>query len=705
MPEPGHKPKSRRLTADGARAREVLAGKWGYLLSGVVTVPVDPKTLERELREQVVILCKLLGGARFDAGPAERVGERLVELGCGGEASLRCTADVLGKGLLALPEFQPVDRFAKRAVLVLGALASGFVAANQRSVFEQQESVQLSLLKAIRDAKWNLQESEARFEEVATASASGIVLVGLDERVVRANSAFAEILGRSAAEVNETPWCDLVHPDSVQAFRDSMATLLTGEQERIRQPLRLLRKDGDVVRISLTASLLRTPDGEPSLFIGVFEDGTELMLLQAELSRQALHDVLTGLPNRQFFTTRLERAARRADPALGITVFLLELDAFGMVASGLGGRVGERLLTHAAQRLKVVLADEQAVIARFDGAEFAILLENSATTPEIGTIVTRINNELAEPTYLDGNGLAVSASFGVVHRPAPGVEPAELLEAAERTLRRAKQGRRGQWKLFDAVLDAEERRADVLAVVMPGAWERGEISVLYRPVAHLADGRIAGVEALLRWDRPGIDPLPHERCLELAERTGLILSLGESMLGIAARQAEWWHLRLGIELPLSLGLTAHQVTDADLVDRVSRVLEDSGLSPELLTMRVPAGVLPMSGTVGNLTALAALGVHIGLESFGQTPGELAAVDGLPAESVRLAGGPAERSGPALADALVEFVHDAGMSFTVDGVDTRERADWWRARGADMATGELFGGACPAGEVVAFFGNP
>jgi diguanylate cyclase (GGDEF)-like protein/PAS domain S-box-containing protein len=704
MSEPGHERKPQRSTADGTRAREVLAGKWSYLLSGIVAVPLDRKTLDRELREQLAVLCGLVGSARFDAEPAERVGARLVELGCGGEASLRCTADVLGKGLLALPEFQPVDRFAERAVLVLGALASGFVAANQRAVFEQQESVQLSLLKAIRDAKWNLQESEARFEEVATASASGIVLVGLDERIVRANTAFADILGRSAAEVNETPWCDLVHPDSVQAFRDSMALLLTGEQERIRQPLRLLRKDGDVVRISLTASLLSTPDGEPSHFIGVFEDGTELMLLQAELSRQALHDVLTGLPNRQFFGTRLERAALRADPAHGITLFLLELDAFGLVSSGLGSRVAERLLVHVAQRLKVVLAEENAVIARFDGAEFAILLENSPTTPEIATIVAKINTELAEPTYMDGHGLAVSASFGVVHPPSPGLEPAVLLEAAARTLRRAKEGRRGQWKLFDAGPDAEERRSDVLAVVMPGAWERGEISVLYRPVIHVADGRIAGVEALLRWDRPGLDPLPHERCLELAEQTGLILSLGESLLGIAARQAEWWRLRLGFELPLSIGLTAHQATDADLVARVARVLDDTGLSPGSLTVRVPAGLLPMAGTFDNLTALAALGIHIGLEGFGQTPGELAAVAGLPVGSVRVTGGPAERSGAALVDALVEFVHEAGMSFTVDGVDTGERAGWWRARGADMATGELFGGACPADEVVAFFGD-
>jgi diguanylate cyclase (GGDEF)-like protein len=219
----------------------------------------------------------------------------------------------------------------------------------------------------------------------------------------------------------------------------------------------LLRKDGDVARISLTMSLLRGADDQPGHFVAVIEDGTELMLLQSELNRQALHDVSTGLPNRQYFSTYLESALRRADPARGVTLFHLDVDAFGMVCNSLGRRTGERLLVHVAQRLKAVMAREKAMIARFEGDEFGILVENADGTPDVGTIVAEINRELAEPVYFDDCGLAVSVSVGVVRRPPADWEPANVMRAAEQALRRAKSRRRGQWELFHHGQDASDR--------------------------------------------------------------------------------------------------------------------------------------------------------------------------------------------------------------------------------------------------------
>ncbi len=395
-----------------------------------------------------------------------------------------------------------------------------------------------------------------------------MVLTDVEGKIVRANAAIGGMLGYSAAELTGKELVELVHPDSAEVLRQSMRALVEGCKDRVRQPQRLVRKDGDVARISLTVSLLRDADDQPSHFVTVIEDGTELMLLQSELSRQALHDVLTGLPNRQFFSTHLESALRRADPAYGVTLFQLDLDAFGMVCNSLGRRAGERLLVRFAQRLRMVMAREKAMIARFHADEFGILVENSPGTPEISELVANINDELAEPFYVDGHGLGVSVSVGVVHRPSPTMDPAELLRAAAQTLRRARQLRRGQWQLFDAAADAEEQREQVVAVGMPGAWEGGEIGVCYRPVVRLADETIAAVEGVLRWERPDLEVLPHDRCVELAEPTGLILPLGEWLLRVATRQGQWWRQRIGFGLPLLVGLTAHQVSDAALVTRV-----------------------------------------------------------------------------------------------------------------------------------------
>src|SRR5437763_14085384 len=189
MPQPSHPPDA-APPPDHARARELLARKWAYLLSLAGVVPLRRHELDRELAAQLATV----GAAMADgAASVSEVGERLVTLGYLGEAGLRCTMEVLGKGLPALPEFQPAERFTEPIVTGLGALASGFLAASQRALLDQQETMHLSLLKAVRDAKWHLRESEARFEEVVTASASGVLLVGLDGLVVRANAAIGDM--------------------------------------------------------------------------------------------------------------------------------------------------------------------------------------------------------------------------------------------------------------------------------------------------------------------------------------------------------------------------------------------------------------------------------------------------------------------------------------------------------------------------------
>ncbi|VVJ15350.1 Uncharacterised protein [Amycolatopsis camponoti] len=692
-------------SADPERARTVLARKWAYLLSGVTVVSLSRELLDEELRGMLDTLIDSLRGTSADTAPAERIGARLVGLGYVGEPGLRCTLDVLGKGLPGLPELRPADRFTERIVLTLGALSCGFLLAYERSVLEQQEIMHLSLLKAVRDAQWNLKQSEARFDQVVTSSASGVALVALDGRIVRANAALAEMLGHPAGELAGTRLEDHVHPETAEVLREAMAELADGAKERVRQSQRLLRKDGDVARISLTASLLRDADGRPGHFVVVVEDGTELMLLQGELSRQALHDVLTGLPNRQYFGTHLEAALRRADPEYGVTLFHVDLDAFGMVCNSLGRRVGEQVLVHFAQRLKAVLARERAMVARFHADEFGILVENSATTPDIDAIVRAINDELAEPFFCGGHGLALSASAGVVHRPAKGIDPAEVLRAADQTLRRAKEGRSGQWKMFDRDADAEDRRTQALAVGMAGAWENGELGVRYRPMARLADGAVAGFEARLHWERPDGRPLAHERCAELAESTGLALPLGDWLLRAAGRQGEWWRQRADSRLPVVAGLTGHQVADDALGTRVTRLLADTGLPPDQLLLGVPVRALPVSGVPENVTALAGLGVRVMLDDFGLGPDDLRAVEDLPVDIVRVDRRLAEwqaRSESTFLGALVPLVREVGATLVVDGIHTEDQASWWGQAGAELGTGDYFGAARPPGELAAAF---
>ncbi|WP_436500448.1 EAL domain-containing protein [Actinokineospora sp. HUAS TT18] len=673
---------------DGARERLILSRKWAYLLSDVGFVPMSRDDLERELAALLDAVCADVVDEPPDTGRARAAGARLVELEAVGDGTLDRTVEVLGRGLPALPGLAGAT---ERIALCVGALASGYAAANRDRALLQQENIKLSLLKAVRDAKWHLHESEARFDGVATASANGIVITDLDGAIVRVNGAIGEILGHAADELTGRDLFDLVHPDFAAILREDYAALLAGKRARIKQSQQLLREDGDIARVTLTASLLRDGDGEPRQFVTVVEDGTELVLLQSELSRQALHDVLTGLPNRQFFSSQLEGALERADRRHGITLFHLGLDAFTELGNSLGRRAAERLLTTVAQRLVAVVAAEKAMVAKFDGGEFGVLLENTATTAHVVTTVSA----LADMASVDGH---VSLSIGVVHRPDPDTSPAEVLRAADAALRRAQASGRGQWELYDAALDAEDRRVHALAAAMPLAWESGEVTVRYRRLASLT-GETAGVEARLRWEHPESGALPHEQCVELAEHTGLILRLGGWAMGAAGVRVRWWPARRRERLPLLVALTAHQSTDADLTARVRDALASSGLRPDDLLLGVPTRVLADTRGDGaaNLAALASLGVPVFLDDFGL--GDLALVEDHPVAAVRVAPAHVARQARSpespfsvALGALPELVHAMGPKVIVDGVRTEGQARWWLAAGADLGTGDHFGRA-------------
>lgn len=707
MPDTSPRPDGPPTSSDPGRERTVLVRTWAYRLVSVCYTGRSQRELEPQLLGLFDAVCAAVRAEPPEPGPAREAGGRLVTLGCVGEDALSATIEVLGRGLLSQREFQPVERFANRIVRGLGAIAAGFAEASRKTVFEQQETMNLALLKAVRDAKWHLRQSEARFDKVAMSSTSGIIITDLRGLMVRANAAFSEMLGYSATELTGITLFDIVPDDYARVLREDYQQLLTGAKERVKQSQRLRCKNGDIARVSLTASLLRGADDQPGHFVTVVEDGTELSLLRNELSRQSLHDALTGLPNRQLFSTQVDGALRRADPEFGVTLLHLGLDAFAVLRAGLGRHVGEYLLIEAKRRLVAVFAGEKATIARLDGDEFGILLENSASTPNVAATVARINAELAKPVPGEGRDAAMSASVGVVHRPAGQWDAAELLRVAELALRRAAAAGPAQWALFDPDEDASTRQDCALAVAMPSALARGDIGAVYRPLADLGTGRLVGLEALLRWQPAGRPVLAHQRCAALAERTGLTQALGEWLLQRACQDTNWWSQRHGAALSVAVPLTVFQSSDVDLVSRVVSVLNNTDLPPDRLTLWLPAPTVATPEIADNFRVLAELGIRAGLHDFGASAEELALVEDLPVRSVRIANRLVRRQARADADtsfvralaAVGPLVRRAGASVVVDGVHTPAQADWWRSAGADTGLGDLFGPAGPPEDVI------
>jgi EAL domain-containing protein (putative c-di-GMP-specific phosphodiesterase class I) len=336
-----------------------------------------------------------------------------------------------------------------------------------------------------------------------------------------------------------------------------------------------------------------------------------------------------------------------------------------------------------------------------------VLQETAPFTSPPATLVRKINEALAETTYIGELGLATTASIGVVQSPPHRSDPVELMSAADMALRYAKQKGPGQWQLLHPDEDAADRRLHRLAAIMPGAWETGQLRVGYRLRVRLVDEQPVGVAAFARWQEAG---LRGQSCVELGEETGLSPQLSGWLLSNAGEQLQKWHRRTGEELPLGMSLTPVQSSSPDLVPDLLEVLDELSLRPSLVQVALPAATVFGGRALSNLTELAEAGVETAIHDFGDVPSDVVRLADLPLQSVALtprlvaqARGAAKTSLVAKAlEGLVTFVHLAGAKVTIDEIQNRAEADWWRWAKADEASGAFYTPSLERGDIASLF---
>ena len=684
--------------------RQELAREWMKAVYSTTYVPMSSTEIELYLLDLVDVIADALQAEPFTAAPVAVVGDRMVEAHFTGPDTLQRTVEVLGRTLLFTPELADVDRLAEKVVAILGTLGARFATAMRLDAFDQQEEIKWALLQAKQGVERTLKVSEARFREVFDASALGIAITDLEGAVVEANEAMATILGGDGGLVGESLLARF-HPEDARLLTESYRHVREGVVDRFREQRRLVRSDGEPAWVHLAVSLLRDADGEPAYHVTMVEDVSELHLMQKNLDFLLLHDSLTGLSNRQHFITQLEAVHSRSER--GITLYHLDLDSFSLINNGLGHGTGDRLLKQTAQRLSAVVADEDAVVARIGGDEFAIVVDNSATTPGVTTMIDMINDELAEPTFIDDRGIALTATIGVLDRPSRDWSVGELLRAANMTLHQAKAKGKRQWLPYDPHEDSRHRTWADIAASMPGALENGEIEVDFQPVVALADRSVIGVAAQLRWGSWG-----HRQCLELAEETGLSLPIGQWLLRHAGERMAGWHAdRTLTAVPLHVSLSPMQSRDEDLVGAVKRTLDETGLPVAELRITVNTGAVLTGGSDDNVQVLADSGIRTGLNAFHGGQDELALLTELPVDSVVIAGADVRRLAAepdrdsvlhTAMTALVSVVHQAGVTVVATGVASEDEADWWAKIGADAAQGDFYAPPLPADGVAELF---
>jgi diguanylate cyclase (GGDEF)-like protein/PAS domain S-box-containing protein len=695
--------------------RANLANSWAHTIYRTAYSPVPGPELEVLFAQLVDRLVTVLWSLPFVVADAERVGGELVRVNFTGPNSLRASIEVLSAPLFrAAAESGLVDA-AERVVSLFGSLSAGYISAMRTWLFDQQEQVKRALLRAMSNAQHELTRSEARFREVFAKAAVGIAISDGTGDLVEVNPRLAEILGYEQSELVGRPLREFFHRDDRAGLSASYEEMAERGGEYFRRRLRLQRADGQTAWVYVLVSALREADDAPDRHLTMIEDVSDLHLLQGAMSFQSLHDVLTGLPNRQYLMSRLQGILGEGAVAQTALLYHLDLDGFSVIDNGLGMAEGDRMLSEVATRLLRLFsqyAERDSLVVRLGGDEFAVLVRETGQPDVLGTI-ERINEELAEPVHRSAGGIALSASIGVASMPIEELNPEELVRAADVALRRAKSAGKRQWALYDKDLDQVERGRLRLAAALPGALEFGQLAVEWLPWQPLQSGRTVALSARMRWNHEEFGVVGHEECIALAERTGAILTVGEWLVRTACTQANAWRQRYDGPIFAGIELAEAQVVDPDLVRVVRAALDESGLPPTGLWLAVPARVLvdDEGEARENLTVLAAMGVGLALRCVGCASGDLAYAEDWPIREVELAESFVARVRSTGKDsltarsaaALITLAATANISVSIPDIRTEAEADWWRSVGARSGSGPLFGGCVDADRAIQMLG--
>jgi diguanylate cyclase (GGDEF)-like protein/PAS domain S-box-containing protein len=517
------------------------------------------------------------------------------------------------------------------------------------------------------------------------------------------------MLGYDEAEVGEQrgEWLGRVHPDERAALTQALeAQIPSAASEHFEFEHRIQHRDGTYRWMLARAVAVRDTHGRATRIVGSLTDVTDRREAERRLQHDALHDALTGLPNRVLFVDRLDqsiRRARRHHPESCAAVLFLDLDRFKVINDSLGHQCGDQLLQSVARRLEAALRPNDTV-ARLSGDEFTLLLDDVSEPREATMIAERVLQSLKAPFELDGRELFVGASIGIALATADS-KPEEVMRDADVAMYRAKADGKGRHAVFDAEMHEQVMRRLDIEGALRAAIEQHRLDVVYQPIVQAATGRVVGFEALCRWPGQPFDPADF---LAIAEETGLVVPLGRQVLEAACAQlARWRKTARGAGLTMGVNVSGRQLAEPGFVPMLKTILRDAGLDPRALRLEVKEHDLSRGRGDEAIRrvlehALEVAGVHTHIDDFGMGASPLRMLHRFPGDAIKiscaLVTGMGHDAGAfEIVRAIVGLAHNLGLEVIAEGVETREQLDYLKVLGCEFAQGFHVSAPLPAAE--------
>lgn len=542
-----------------------------------------------------------------------------------------------------------------------------------------------------------LDESEQRFQ-VTFNHAAGMGLTTIEGEWVRVNKSLCKLLGYSEAQLLKTTLHSLSHPEDLEWLKEQLTNLLRGSIASVQLEQRFLRQDAKIVSVVLSATKIPEGDKKSAKLILQMQDITARKSVEERLLHEALHDGLTGLPNRALYMDHLRKAVarwkRRQHGAFA--VLFLDLDGFKGINDTLGHLAGDQLLVEFTQRL-ITHVRPGDTFARMGGDEFSILLDDLNDLNDAIIAVKRLQRLLEEPFQLSGRELFVTSSIGVALSVPEYIDPEEILRHADAAMYRAKKLGKGRYEVFDRTTSKRLERQSQIETDLSRAVERAELFLEYQPIVALETGRIAGFEALLRWQHPTLGMIAPPDFITVAEATGAIVPIGEWVLEESCRQTREWQRSCPQNPPLyiSVNLSVKQFTQPNLVEQVAIALHNAGLDPSSLKLEITESMLMSADSaIRMLSQLHALGVGISIDDFGTGYSSLSYLHRLPIGNLKIdrsfvVSMSANRESFEIVRTIITLAQSLNLTIVAEGIETNDQLQMLRGLNCQYGQGHFF----------------